>query len=335
MDMVLLYGGADHRKDFTQEEIDAYVKYTNRDGKKSWLFDGFLLLEIFDLTNNIAYTYGYRKGGLLLPSALQKDWQKVLNYYLGENGMLDKIERSIKEGIKELGKPSKRQIYIGIPEPIIHLIGDDKISATKYWGFANGRMLDFSDEAQRFEACKWYIEQARKMFKNRKYKHLELAGFYWVAEDSNTTHDLIKTTGEYLKSQGLAHVWIPYFMASGYDKWKDYGFTLAYHQPNYFFRDKETSERVKTAIELAKKSGLHMEMEFDERALEDKGGRGQRLRDYMHYFKEEGAWDSMCLTYYQSNKALYDLKVSGNAKDRELYYDFCDFVTLRPIRNTK
>lgn len=335
-DMVLLYGGAGHRTDFTQEEIDAYVRYTNRGGKKSWMFDGFLLLEIFDLKNEISYTFGYRKNGHFLPSAFQKDWKSVLDYYLCDNGMLDKIEFSVKEGIKELGKPEKkRQIYIGIPEPIVHLYGDDTNTTTKYWGFVDGKFLDFSDEAQRFEACKWYIDTARKMFKNKKFKYLELAGFYWVAEDSNTTHDLIKTTGEYLKREGLVHVWIPYFNAAGYDKWKEYGFTLAYHQPNYFFRDNLTNERVKTAIDMAKAAGLHMEMEFDERALEGSGGRGQRLRDYMRFFKEGGAWESMCLTYYQSNKALYDLKVSKNAKDNELYYDFCDFVTERPLRNHK
>ncbi len=333
-DMVLIYGGAGHRKDYTQEEIDTYVRYTNRDGKQSWMFDGFLLLEIFDLKNDISYVYGYKKYGHFLPSALQKDWKHVLNYYMCKDGILDMIEHSIREGIKQMGKPDKkRQIYIGIPEPIVHLYGDDTKTTTKYWGFVDGKFLDFSDDAQRLEACKWYIDTARKMFKSKKYKNLELSGFYWVAEDSNTTHQLIKSTGEYLKKEGFAHVWIPYFNAPGYDKWNEYGFTLAYHQPNYFFQNKLTSDRVTTAINMAKKAGLHMEMEFDERALEGQGGFGQRLRDYMRLFKEGGAWENMCLTYYQSNKALHDLKVSGNEKDKALYYDFCDFVTLRPFRS--
>ena len=46
-DMVLIYGGSGHRQPlkWSGSYLKDYVIYTDRSGKKHWLFDGFLCLE--------------------------------------------------------------------------------------------------------------------------------------------------------------------------------------------------------------------------------------------------------------------------------------------------
>lgn len=159
-DMVLIYAGGARNRNWSVDRMKDYVSYTDRDGKAHWLFDGFLLLEIRDIgpgSAEVAFDPGHKnEDGSILPAATQADWLKLIDYYFSEGQVIDAIERSVEEASQTLGvPPSKRQIVVSIPNPIVYKQPIAQKGGTTYWGVIDNRVLDFSDEADRALACRW------------------------------------------------------------------------------------------------------------------------------------------------------------------------------------
>ncbi len=333
-DMVLLYGGGHHRNPYTWEKdrISSYVRYVDTQEQSHWLFDSFLFLEFMDTGiggANKMFAKGYD-----LESANQTDWIKLIDYYFQSENGIGALDTSIKEAIAILGVPQqKHQIIISIPEPIVYQYPKQASSSTKYWGKIDNQTLDFSTPADRIKACKWYINQVRAKFKEKNYQHVELAGFYWLAEKATDTSDILNAVSIYLNKLKYSFNWIPYYGADGYNQWKRLGFKYAYLQPNYFFNESIPDSRLKDACQKALTYDMHMELEFDDNALNSRG-KAYRLRNYMAAFKEYGIWEKKRLAYYQGGASLLALKNSGNPIDTQLYHEFCQFVISRPIRNS-
>ena len=337
-DAVLCYGGSHHRTPYRwdKERFTPFVTYVDEEGREHWLFDGFLLLEIRDIgpgSAEVAFDPGHKnEDGSILPAATQADWLKLIDYYFSEGQVIDAIERSVEEASQTLGvPPSKRQIVVSIPNPIVYKQPIAQKGGTTYWGVIDNRVLDFSDEADRALACRWYIDQVLSRFKQAKFRHVELAGFYWVTEETSAKSPLIGNIVDYCAQKRYDLYWIPYFHAPGFESWKEKGFARAYYQPNHFFHNEIPYERLKVACAEAQANGMDMEVEFDESALK-KHGRGGRLRDYMRAFRETGVWERCKLAYYQGGSAVTALRRSDDPEDQELYQDFCDFVSKRPCR---
>lgn len=319
-DMVLIYAGGARNRNWSVDRMKDYVSYTDRDGKAHWLFDGFLLLEIRDIgpgSAEVAFDPGHKnEDGSILPAATQADWLKLIDYYFSEGQVIDAIERSVEEASQTLGvPPSKRQIVVSIPNPIVYKQPIAQKGGTTYWGVIDNRVLDFSDEADRALACRWYIDQVLSRFKQAKFRHVELAGFYWVTEETSAKSPLIGNIVDYCAQKRYDLYWIPYFHAPGFESWKEKGFARAYYQPNHFFHNEIPYERLKVACAEAQANGMDMEVEFDESALK-KHGRGGRLRDYMRAFRETGVWERCKLAYYQGGSAVTALRRSDDPKIR-------------------
>ena len=313
-----------------------YVVWTDPKGQSHWLFDSFLLLEFMDPAtgggSGHTFITGYQYNGSYMPSATQKDWQMLADYYFKDGAGIDAIEKAVAQAATTLGAPpSKRKIIIGIPEPIVLENSASGTGTSTYWGEIDGVRLDFSRNTDRVNAVKWYIDTVRKNFYSREWKYVELAGFYWVAEKSTHTSDIISSVAAYLDGLKYTFNWIPYFRAEGFNRWKMYGFNRAYLQPNYFFSEDVPYSRLTEACDLALQYGMGMEVEFDGNAQAGYG-RGYRLRDYMTVFKDKGVWEKCRLAYYQGAWAVRWLKTSSHAEDKALYNDFCEFVTTRPVR---
>ena len=337
-DMVLLYGGGHHRSPYHWNKDTAldYVVWYDKDSRGHWLFDSFLLLEFMDPATSggagRTFITGYQYNGAYMPSATQKEWQMLCDYYFTPDAAIDAIEKAVAQAASSLGTPpGKRQIVIGIPEPIVYEYSATSSGTTTYWGEVDGARLDFSRNADRIKAVLWYIDTLREKFYSREWKYVDLAGFYWVAEKSTHTSDIIGPVAKYLKELNYTFNWIPYFRAEGFNKWEQYGFTHAYLQPNYFFSTDVPYSRLTEACDLALQYGMGMEVEFDGNA-QAAYGRGGRLRDYMTVFRAKGIWEKCPLAYYQGAWAVRWLKNSSNAEDKALYNDFCEFVSTRPIR---
>ncbi len=334
-DMVLMYGGGHHRSPYEwgKERIVDYVLYTDQTGNKHWLFDSFLFLEILDpgpYGANKKFANGYTYNNAPLVSADKQDWLKLIDYYFQNDTGVGALESSVGEGAVSLGAPPyKRQIVMSIPEPIVYHTVEQK--STVYWGEVDGKALDFSKSEDRAKACQWFIDQVRARFDAKKYKNIELAGFYWLAEKATDTRAILNTVAEYLDGLKYSFNWIPFYTADGYSQWKSFGFHYAYLQPNYFFSETIPYSRLDEACNMAKTSNMHMELEFDDNALKSRG-RGYRLEDYMKAFKNNGIWAEKRLAYYQGGQSLRMLKLSSDPVDKQLYHDFCQFVITRPIR---
>lgn len=323
-DMVLLYAGGSHRTyHWDQDLVKPYVTYTDESGEEHWMFDSFLFLEIFS-ADDITFATGYKdSSGQPLKPAKKEDWEKLIDHYFDPGYRMGALNRAIENAKQRIGEPTeKRKVVIGIPEPM--KIQND-------WGNVRpfGVQLDFSRTSDRVDACKWYIDYARKKFNEMKYENLELAGFYWVAETDTHSKEILSYISSYLNGLKYSFIWIPYNGANGAFDWKRLTFNYAYYQPNYFFNDARPISWLNKACEDAVRYDMDMEIEFDDRALA-RYGWGYRLENYMKAFKDYGIWENRRIAYYQGGTTLYNLSRATVKEDVELYHKFCEFVTERP-----
>ena len=330
-DMALIYQGGSHRLDWTADEFRPYVVHRFADGTKDWLFDGFLFLE-FKNGSGRHYTVGYEK-----LNARKGEWAWLLDRIFEEGKSLSALDQCITEEMAELGKPGfKHQIVLGLPEAI---------RDQKDWGELNGRRLDFAKASDRIAAYKWYIDSVRERFAAGGYEHVELAGFYWLRETAAQPEDteysyhltrsdvLLPQIADYLHGLNYSFIWIPYYDARGYDDWRDFGFDQVYLQPNHYWKPENDMDDVCRWINRA---GTSIEFEFEASILnarENSDAYRARLRDYMRGAKQYGIYGSRPIAYYQGSNALYDLWVSDDPVDRELFHEFCRFVVGNPLRS--
>lgn len=88
-------------------------------------------------------------------------------------------------------------------------------------------------EAQK-EAIRLYMEQMKERYQPFAASDaLELCALYWLHED-DAQEELIRYAAALTHAQGLRFLWIPFFNAHGFGRWKDLGFDSAILQPNHF-----------------------------------------------------------------------------------------------------
>lgn len=315
-DMVLIYDGGAHRNiQWNAEHLAPYVTYKDSTGTDRWLFDGFLFLEFKDGNGRCFASYYEEQG------ARKTEWEALVDNYFRSGNAVIALNEQIQKVVEEskLSPPEKRKIVLCLPEPIPN---------QKDWGNIDGIAMDFSLKTDRIKACKWYINYAEDCFQKTAPEHLELTGFYWIAEEATNSRDLAPDVSKYLQQKGYNFYWIPYFKSDGHKEWKGLGFDKAYYQPNYFFKEERPISQIEEACETAISNGMSLEMEFDERALA-KTGWGYRLNDYINIFKEFGVLDSMDIAYYQGSDAFYRLYHSDNTADNELYDKLANIIAER------
>ncbi|MCH5216720.1 MAG: DUF4855 domain-containing protein [Muribaculaceae bacterium] len=335
-DMVLLYGGSHHRPvyQWDQNRTTPYVTYVDKNNEMHWLFDSFLLIE-FTYTEpgqvQRDYALGYSNY-----AGTKETWTKLLDYWFSEDTGIGAIDKTIEKAKETLGEPPyKRQIVLTLPEPIEHEQKNVPLSTTKYWGEVGGKELDFSKVEDQYAALEWYIDEARARFNEKKYKNIDFAGFYWVAEEASHAAGVMPLISEYMHSYNYSFNWIPYFTAAGRFQWKEHGFDVAYLQPNHYFTNDIPDTRLDDTIKDINEHDMGLEIEFDESAVV--GGSStryaaERLRTYMNKSIELKAWSERRMAYYHGNDAIYKLYESDNDIDKKLYHEFCQFVVNRPIR---
>lgn len=315
-DLALIYQGGSHRLDWTVDEFRPYVVHEFSDGTKDWLFDGFLFLE-FKNGSGRHYTVGYEK-----LNARKGEWAWLLDRIFEEGKSLSALDACITEQIAELGKPGfKHQIVLGLPEAILD---------QKDWGELDDRTLDFSKEEDQLAATRWYIDELMKRFKAAKYKNLELSGFYWVAETNSHCGELTVPISEYIHSLGKLFYWIPYWQSKGAGEWKALGFDVAYQQPNHFFNHSIPDSRLDDACAFARKHGMAMEFEFDEKATADRENSSYaRMKAYIDHFEKNDVFNSSALAYYCGNRGVLTLHESKNPADHALMDRLARLIQMR------
>lgn len=305
-DLVLIYQGGKHRlMEWTPDQFVPYVVHEDRQGNRNWLFDGFLFLEIKDGAGR-QFAPGYHE-----KDARRQEWEKLLVGLFESGKAVSALDQCIGQQIERLGTPPfQHKLVAGVPSPLLN---------QKDWGEIDGKTMDFTKREDRIEAGKWYIDRFLERYREARYKHLELEGFYWVDERDIECADILVPLGDYVRSKGLKFVWIPYWKARGFDKRKEYRFDFAWLQPNHFFNKEIGDERIDRACEMAKQLNMGLEMEFNNKALADHDDsmRG-RLLTYIDGFQKNGVYAEASLAYYEAGHAVYTFSKSQNPLDREL-----------------
>ena len=318
-DLVLIYQGGSHRMDYNAEQLRPYVVHEDRFGNRDWLFDGFLFLE-FDSGKGVSY---HVRGSA--PLARKEDWAWLVDRQFESGKGIAALADCIAAAVRELGEPPFRhKVVIGIPEPP---------RGQKDWGELEGRKLDFSNEEDRIAACKWYADLLEERFRSSGFRHLELAGFYWLPEILRQSREVTRALGDYVRSKGLRFYWIPYYTAQGYSEWRDLGFDAAYLQPTYFWNRKIGDERVDRACELARTYGMGLEMEFDMRAsVKSEECRRDRGMGYMSSFRRNGVYRSSAIAYYEGGGGVYYFTKTTAPEDRAFIDTLAYFIRDRRHR---
>ena len=319
-DLALIYQGGEKRLTWTPEEFAPYVTWKNPDfGKEEWLFDGFLFIEFRDGLGH-EYAAGYTQ-----KPARQTEWRWLLEKNFSRTNALGALDNLVGRATARIGAPLvSRKVVLTLPEPI---------HGQTNWGTLGGRTLDFNRAADRVAACEWHVDQALAMWREAKPRHLELAGFYWVAEQANHAREILPAIARTVHDRGLRFYWIPYWKASGASQWQELGFDYAWQQPNHFFHpDKVPDARLGEATAFARQHGLGMEFEADQRAISDSKAFRPRLYTYLNSFERYEVKAKASIAYYEGGGALLQMARSEDPEVRALYEAVAKWVADRQRR---
>lgn len=341
-DLALIYIGSQHRPHWGKEQFTPYVMHTYPDGSKSWMFDGFLMIE-FQAWNKNGQVVSFGESKSF--GAQKEDWERLIRVQLGvESGEGCKaLDDLIGDLIPVLGKPGhKHKVVLTLP------VAEAKSGAT--WGQIDSGKLNFQNMTDRVLAMKWYIDYAMDLWDKADFKNIELDGVYWTDESFDAQEKLLaKEMNEYYHSKGLKVYWIPYYNASGRGEWAEFGIDVAYLQPNYYFKTTTPKSQLDSAIEYAWNKLMGLEMEFEGYNYSWTFGSGdavryepaniglygkhpefyQRLVDYIDRFEEELVFDYLPVAYYSGFQAVYDFENSGHPKDKEIMNRLAEILNYR------
>jgi len=306
-DMVLIYHGALTRPlEWNKDQFLPYVVHQDQQGKKNWLFDGFLFIEFLD---GKGHYFAHGKAPSTL--ACKPEWEWLMSRQFEKDKAFSALDQCIEEQKKELGKPSFRHKMVAVmPVPM-----KDQTD----WGSLNNRPLNFSNDQDRIEACKWYVDRFLEQYQKEGYKNFDFEGFYWVSEKDENFREILVQVGDYIRSKNLRLFWIPYWTAIGFDNFRTDKFDFAYIQPNYFFKNEVPYERLDATCAYARGRGMGLEMEFDDRALADSSDpKRERLIGYIEAFKNNGVFKEASIAYYEGGGTIYRMAQSKNPLDHEM-----------------
>ena len=293
-----------------------YVAYVDKDGNVTdTMFDGFLFLPGTGQLPN---------GGYGEISTKKPDWDFILRNAFDPGKGMDELEKTAEYVKDQLGLDKlELKVFVAIPriDRTITSFGDVD---------GDGISENLTVAADRIKVGSTYINQIIKLFNAKNYKNLKLCGLYWFREDVKggdveVIHEII---GEADKA-GIPMLWIPYFEAGGYCRWKDFGFEAGCYQPNYAF-DLEVDEgRLDTASAAAKIYNMCIELEMQDSTLSDK----RYFTKYMNYLKhgvKDGYMDAIHM-YYQGFGIMARAAKSPNARTR-LIYDYTYRFVKRDLK---
>ena len=310
-DLMLAYNCHPGRSDkgkLTVEQLLPYVAYYDKQGEmKDTFFDAFLFLPFA--------AFPMRK-----PETTQALWHDYVNNTFAKGYNTDALDFATGEAKSKLNKPEfKTKVFLSILYPF---------KTQKNFGdlYGNGDNLDFSVYDDRIKAIKWLINTQLGLFKERNYQNTELCGFYWFEEQILATDEgekeMIKWTTDYVRSLGFKTIWIPYFRASGYNSWRDYGIDFACMQPNYSFT-KETEEVLYSNAKITKQYGMCVEMEIG-------GTSDEKIDKYNAYMRvgvEKGYMNSVHMYYQDGGPGVfYQAFISKNKKLNDVYHNTYKFA---------
>ncbi|MGW0229200.1 DUF4855 domain-containing protein [Actinopolymorpha singaporensis] len=327
-DLALLYNGyyPGGRGDWTKDRIIPYLEYVNTSGNpEGRLFDGILYLGLRSPNGR-----DFGTGETKLP-----DWNWYLEKTFATEGDLQQLNEASKKVADDLSRPDLRtKVVLMIPNPgelqtDFGDVDDDGVSEN-----VNESSVGREQAVEnREKIVRWWIDALRSRWAKAGYSHLKLSGLYWLDEQVSTSAsgpETLRHVSAAVHDNGFKLFWIPHFLAYKSYMWSDVGIDAAAFQPNYFFEEMDPL-RIDDASGIARRYGMGVEVEFDERMLTDDVFRNRYIT-YLNGGVEHGYMRNAFLAYYQGNDAVLQAARSGDPRQRILYDWLHDFVrgTYKP-----
>ncbi|WP_409341266.1 DUF4855 domain-containing protein [Paenibacillus sp. MBLB4367] len=318
------------RHDKTKEMLLPAVAYIDPAKQiKDMMFDSFTFLPY--ATASSGRSLIFKSGATANQVSNKQDWQEYIDFLFDGTYQLAALNEAVGEAKAALNQPGYQgKVKIAIPNPV---------GAQNAFGVIDGVNLNFNQAdvgneqalANRVKAVKWYVDQILQRWDPAKYPNLRLDGFYWLDESvhyylDNIEESLVMQAIAYIHQQNKIVHWIPFFQASGFEKWKYYGFDYAVMQPNYAFQDAAPVTRPTDTAVLAKRYGLGIEMEL--RNIVNETDR-QKYYQYVYQGTTAGYMKDSVRGWYLGNLTLQDAYNSTVPAQRDIYE-----VTYKSVKGT-
>ncbi|PUA38405.1 DUF4855 domain-containing protein [Paenibacillus elgii] len=305
---------------FKKEDFKPYVSYVDQDMKrKDFMFDGFLFMPYAPLMDGA--NYGPTTG----KPTNKAHFEKFLDRLFRDDYELGALNDAVKEAKADMPRKNyEAKVVIAIPYPRTDQSDFGDVDGD---GISENLNVKEVGEAEalknRLKVTKWYVDEVYKRWNAKNYSDLKLVSFYWYNEYiahqlSTLDHELVKQTGDYVRSKGATFQWIPYYFARGWNDWKENGFDTALMQPNYFFHAKAGVDRMSTIAQAAYDNGMGVEIELSDAVLTDESMRN-RYYAYLDAGKEHKFMKKSLNAFYQQVKTLWKAAQSKTPAEREVY----------------
>lgn len=305
------YRSSQSKASNTKEELIPYIAYVNAGGE--------IVDTMFDSVAFVPCHGDYPSGGRLVktngkPGAVQSDWELYLQYTFKKGQDLYALDEAAGEVFKALHKTGSLRVFLTMPFPTI---------LDKEFGDIDG---DGENEycrtlEERLDILKWFGDKCTEEFSAAGFENLELAGFYWYREEVNYSEsdheaELVSEFNSYAAQKGLAVLFDPFYLSTGFDHWRELGFTGAVMQPNAAFTNSTAyyfeTEMLGEFAQSARRHELGVEIETAEPSAfsgNDYLDAGRKYESYLFYGAQCG--------YMQALKTFYQGAGPGSL------YDFC------------
>lgn len=287
-----------------------YVAYLDKQGDiQDYFFDSYLFLPCMD--------YGPSGARMHLDASNPTkaiDWTSYVNDTFCDGANVDALDTAFGKAKAALGDTdTKAGVFFTILYPC---------AGETNFGNLGGKRLDFSQTEDRKYAIKWIIDEQIRLYNKADYDNLDLVGFYWLEEYivSEADVELFQYASEYLHSLGLKFIWIPWYLATGYDRGAELGFDAVCMQPNLFWLGYTDPNRVEESINISNEYGMGMEIELDYRVGSDyyfnrylyylEGGMNSDMMNSVKMYYQDsgpGVYYEACYSDYGNLRSVYDL----------------------------
>jgi len=286
-----------------------------REGKPvAWLFDSFLFL-----------MYSVPSGRSPMAGDTQReDWRYHLDTWFAPGRDLAALDEAINAAAVSFGPlPAKRQVVLSIPRPSRAVTDFGDVDG-------DGASEDLSTAAGLRTVLGWYVTEGKQRFDAAGYKHLSLWGFYWMQETIPPGDEpLTRTAAEAVHAAGLRFSWIPWYRATGWNRWRECGLDVAIMQPNYAFfsvhRGSLRRNRLSVNAHLARERGMGVEIELP-MLCNDPQTRGYFLRYLADGAPQRYGYQAGATAYYLGVDNLERLCHSELDWQRGLYTALAAYV---------
>jgi len=281
--------------------------------ERGWLFDAFLFLHQRAVSGRATMN----------GTTDRADWEGQLDTWFAPGRDLQALDQAIEAAQQQHRPVAPRQVMLSIPYPHQQVSDFGDVDG-------DGISEDLSTAESRTKVAQWYIAEAQRRFASAGFRHLELWGLYWMNEGaSDADIAVVRQFSDAVHAAGKRMLWIPWFMASGWERWREMGVDVAIMQPNYAFLTthggKVRRNRLVVNARAAQREGLGVEIEL---AMAWRLAGGPLL--FRHYLRDgapdrEG-YQQAATAYYLGRNAVEQMATSPVLAERAIYDDLCTYV---------